>query len=201
MVVGRFRLMQMLAVFCVASGLTLAGCSVPAPAPAQQNELLDSSVEPAAIELYKLGPGDVISIRVYGEDDLSREKIRLTESMMLTLPFGNLSVRGLTVSELQKAIANGLRGRFLVNPRVSVAIEEYRPFFMQGQVARPGGYPYQPGLNVRKAVSIAGGFKERASLSKIFIVRENDQTNTPTKIDLNSPVSPGDTITVEESFF
>jgi polysaccharide biosynthesis/export protein VpsN len=56
-------------------------------------------------------------------------------------------------------------------------------------------------LNVRKAVSIAGGFRERASMSKIFVMRENDRTNTPTKVDLNSPVGPGDTVTVQESFF
>jgi len=94
-----------------------------------------------------------------------------------------------------------LRGRFLVDPHVAVTIDEYRPFFIQGQVQKPGGYPYQPELNVRKAVSIAGGFRERASLSKIFVVRENDKTNTPAHVDLNSPIGPGDTVTVEESFF
>jgi polysaccharide export outer membrane protein len=138
---------------------------------------------------------------VYGEDDLTRDKIRLTDTTILTLPFGNLVARGLTISKLQKAIADGLRGRFLVDPHVSVTIDEYRPFFIQGQVQKPGGYPYQPGLNVRKAVSIAGGFRERASTSKIFVVRENDRTNTPAKVDLNSPIGPGDTVTVEESFF
>ena len=61
-----------------------------------------------------------------------------------------------------------------MNPQVSVFVEEYRPFFINGMVEKPGGYPYQPGLNIRKAVSLAGGFKERASLNKIFVVREGD---------------------------
>jgi polysaccharide export outer membrane protein len=188
--------MRLLALFCLVFGMTVAG-----PVFAQQSGSAEVRAKPKSIEQYRLAPGDVISIRVYGEDDLTRDKIRLTDTTILTFPFGNLVARGLTISELQNAIADGLRGRYLVNPHVSVTIDEYRPFFIQGQVQRPGGYPYQPGLNVRKAVSIAGGFRERASMSKIYVVRENDKSNTPAKVDLNSPIGPGDTVTVEESFF
>lgn len=184
----------------IVMGLTAAGAVF-----AQQSGASGNSgtgpAHAAMVDDYRLGSGDVISIRVYGEDDLTREKVRLTESGILTLPFGDLNARGLTVKELEKTIADGLRGRFLVNPRVSVTIEEYRPFFINGQVGNPGRYPYQPGLNVRKAVSIAGGFKERASMNKIFVVREGDKNQAPAKVDLNSPVGPGDAITVEESFF
>ena len=162
---------------------------------------MEEAAAPASNEPYRLSTGDVISIRVLGEDDLTRDKIRLGDSGTLTLPFGYLEARGMTVAELQQAITNGLRGRFLVNPRVAVTVDEYRPFFIQGQVERPGGYPYQPGLNVRKAVSLAGGFKERASTTKIFIVREKDKTNRPARVTVNSAVTPGDTIIVEESFF
>jgi len=175
----------------------IAGCSTPAP----QDGAMDGAGAAAVNEPYRLAAGDVISIRVYGEDDLTRDRIRLTESGSLTLPFGYLDARGKTIAELQQAITEGLRGRFLVNPRVSVNIEEYRPFFIQGQVERPGGYPYQPGLNVRKAVSLAGGFKERASLTKIYAVREKGGGNKPVLVNLNSVVAPGDTIIVEESFF
>ena len=193
---GSYCPMRLLALFCLVFGMTVAG-----PVFAQQSGSAEVRAKPKSIEQYRLAPGDVISIRVYGEDDLTRDKIRLTDTTILTFPFGNLVARGLTISELQNAIADGLRGRYLVNPHVSVTIDEYRPFFIQGQVQRPGGYPYQPGLNVRKAVSIAGGFRERASMSKIYVVRENDKSNTPAKVDLNSPIGPGDTVTVEESFF
>jgi polysaccharide biosynthesis/export protein VpsN len=155
-----------------------------------------------ALSKYRLGTGDVISITVFGEDDLKKEKIRLTDAGTVSYPvLGELRVRDKTVGDLEKMVTEGLRGRYLVNPRVSVTIDEYRPFFINGQVDKGGSYPYQPGLTVRKAATIAGGFKERASLSKIFVVREGDASNTPVKVDLNAQIHPGDMITVEESFF
>lgn len=155
-----------------------------------------------ALSKYRLATGDVISITVFGEDDLKKEKIRLTDAGTISYPvLGELRVRGKTIGDLEKMVTDGLRGRYLVNPRVSVTIDEYRPFFINGQVDKGGSYPYQPGLTVRKAATIAGGFKERASMSKIFVVREGDPSNTPVKVDLNAPIYPGDMITVEESFF
>jgi len=155
-----------------------------------------------ALSKYRLSTGDAISITVFGEDDLKKEKTRLTDAGTISYPvLGEIEVRGKTVGELEKILTDGLRGRYLVNPRVSVTIEEYRPFFINGQVANNGSFPYQPGLTVRKAVSIAGGFKERASPNKISIVRDGDATNTSIKVDLNAPIQPGDTITVGESFF
>lgn len=150
---------------------------------------------------YRLGAGDVINIRVYGEDDLSRQHYRLPDSGLIAFPFGEVSALGLSLVELETRIANGLRGGFLINPHVSVSMEEYRPFFINGQVERPGAYPYRSGLTVRMAVAIAGGFKERASESKIFVIRETDALHAQSKIGLDGPVFPGDTITVEESFF
>lgn len=150
---------------------------------------------------FHLGPGDLINITVYGEEDLSRQHFRLPDSGLIMFPFGEVSASGLTISELENRIADGLRGGYLVNPRVSVSIEEYRPFFINGQVAQPGAYPYKSGLTVRMAVSIAGGFKERASESKIYVVRETDPSHRQAKIDLDGEVFPGDTVTVEESFF
>jgi polysaccharide biosynthesis/export protein VpsN len=156
----------------------------------------------AALSTYRLNSGDVISIRVFGEDEFSREKIRLTDAGTVSFPIlGEILVLGSTIGEIEKLLTDRLKGRYLVNPRVSVWIEEYRSFFVNGMVEKPGAYPFQPGLNVRKAVSIAGGFKERASVSKIFIVRDKDVAHQPTKVDLNADVGPGDTITVEESFF
>lgn len=151
---------------------------------------------------YRLGTGDVISINVFGEDDLKKEKVRLTDAGTISYPLlGELVVRDKTVGDIEKMVTEGLRGRYLVNPRVSVTIDEYRPYFINGQIEKGGSYPFQPGMTVRKAATIAGGFRERASLSKIYVVREGDPTNTPVKVDLNAPIYPGDIITVEESFF
>jgi len=155
-----------------------------------------------ALSTYRLNSGDVISIRVFGEDDFSREKVRLTDAGTVSFPvLGEIPMLGHTVGEIEQLLTERLKGRYLVNPRVSVWVDEYRSFFVNGMVERPGAYPFQPGLNVRKAVSIAGGLKERASVNKIFIVRDKDAAHQPAKVDLNADVGPGDTITVEESFF
>lgn len=154
------------------------------------------------LSTYALGAGDVISIRVFGEDEFTKEKIRLTDAGTIFYPaVGEINIRGITLGELEQTIINGLRGRILVNPRVSVEINEYRPFFITGMVKSPGSYPFQPGLTVRRAASLAGGFQERASLRKIFVIRERDTSQTPQRVELDSNIGPGDLITVEESFF
>ena len=151
---------------------------------------------------YRLGSGDVISIQVLGEEDLKRERIRLSDAATISYPIlGEIRLYGKTVAELEALIRDGLKGRYLINPQVTVTINEYRSFYINGQVEKPGGYPYIPGLTVRKAISLAGGFKERASKEKIFVIREDDRTQTPKRVDQNAQVNPGDIITVEESFF
>jgi polysaccharide export outer membrane protein len=174
--------------------MALAGASVPAHA---QNTAASN-----LLSTYKLAAGDVITIRVFGEDDLSREKVRLTDAGTIPYPvLGEVKALGLTIGEIEGSITTGLTGRYLVNPRVSVTIEEYRPFYINGMVEKPGGYPFQPGLTVLKASSLAGGFKERASFSKITIIRESNPKAGPQKADINTPVNPGDTVFIEESFF
>src|SRR5262245_58521200 len=151
---------------------------------------------------YRLGSGDVITVQVLGEDDLKREKIRLSDAATISYPIlGEIRLYGKTVAELENLIRDGLKGRYLVNPQVTVTINEYRNFFINGQVEKPGGYPFIPGLTVRKAVSLAVGFKERASRDEIFVIREDDRSRPPKRVDQNAPVNPGDIITIEESFF
>jgi len=154
------------------------------------------------LSTYKMGTGDVISIRVFGEPELSVSNLRLSEVGTVFLPtLGETRVGGLTLGEVEKAVADRLRGRILVNPRVSVSVEQYRPFFMNGMVKAPGAFPYQPGLTVRKASSLAGGLHERASLKKIFVIRADDPTQQMQRIDFDGVVFPGDIVTIEESFF
>lgn len=161
-----------------------------------------AAIRVSALSSYKLAAGDVISIRVLGEDEFSREKIRLTDAGTISFPaIGEIKVLGRTVGDLEAIIVAGLKGRILVNPKVSVQIDEYRPFYVNGMVDKPGGYPFQPGLTVRKAVSLAGGFKERASPNKIFVIREDDPSQKAQKVDLNTFIGPGDILTIEESFF
>ena len=163
---------------------------------------LAHATEGPELSTYKLNSGDTISVRVLGEDDLKREKVRLSDAGTISFPIlGEIRVKGMTVGALEQYIATGLKGRYLLNPQVNVSIDEYRNFFVNGMVERPGGYPFQPGLTVRKAISLAGGFKERASREKINIIRDDDATQTPRRVDLNAAILPGDILTVEESFF
>jgi len=150
---------------------------------------------------YTLGSGDLIRIHVYGEDDLGVETL-LSDAGTLSYPFlGELKVLGLTAGELQGRITQGLLGDYLIDPKVSVTILEYRQFYINGEVKMPGGFAFKPGLTVRKAVSLAQGFTERAAKGNIFVISDNDSTQTARRVDQNESVKPGDIITIEQSFF
>jgi polysaccharide export outer membrane protein len=182
--------------------LTISGCATPEPPPQDISGSAGAASQVSSFKEYRLGTGDVISIRVYGgEEEVRLDRVRLDHSGKVSLPFGQFHAKDQTTQELEGAITQSVQGRLLRNPRVWVNIEEYRPFFVEGQVGRPGAYPYQPGLNVRKAVTIAGGLRERAALNKIFVFRDRDGTTVRLKVDLNAPIAPGDTVIVEESFF
>jgi len=150
---------------------------------------------------YKLGTGDKISVYVFDEPDLSLD-YTLSDAGTISYPFlGEFRVLGMTVGELESRITAGLAAGYLAEPKVNVTIKEYRQFFIHGEVSKSGGYIYQPGLTLRKAVSIAGGLTERASEKKVFVIRENAQDQERQPIGMDDPVYPGDTVTVEQSFF
>jgi polysaccharide export outer membrane protein len=163
---------------------------------------ISHATEDNAISNYKLGAGDTISIVVYDEKELSVEKVKLNDAGSISYPMlGEIRVLGLTVSTLQQKVRDGLKGNYLIDPKVTVSIDQYRDIFVNGQVQRPGNFPYQPGLTVRKAVSMAGGFKDRASTEFVSIIHENQEGSPPIKAKQGALVEPGDTINVEESFF
>lgn len=148
---------------------------------------------------YRLAAGDEIEIRVYGEDDML-VRTRLGESGVISYPFlGPITVKGLTVSELEQLIVKGLKGPYLVDPAVSVNIVEYRPFFVNGEVNKPGAFPFQPGVTLRKAIAMAGGFTERANRSSGDVMRGSDLK--PQAVALDDQLRPGDIITIKQSFF
>lgn len=151
---------------------------------------------------YRLASGDVIRINVFGEKDLSFEEIILSDAGTFSYPFiGEVQGLGKTAAEIEKILTDRLRGDYLVDPRVSVRVLKYRQFYISGEVKQPGGYPYQPGLTLRSAAALAGGLTERASERRMTIIREQDPTRTPVKAELDTPVNPGDTITIDMGFF
>ncbi len=163
--------------------------------------LKNVSAQPVEVSQYTLGSGDTVSITVYGQEDLSLET-RLTDIGVINYPYlGEISVLGMTVSGLENFIYEGLKGDYLINPSVSVSIIEYRPFFINGEVKDPGGYPYQPGLTVDKAAALAGGYTERASKTKIFIDRSINGKQVTLNADRYMQILPGDIVNIEQSFF
>jgi polysaccharide biosynthesis/export protein VpsN len=153
---------------------------------------------------YRLGSGDSIKITVYEEPELELEEVRLSDAATISYPFlGEIQVSGLTVGQLEDKITVGLKGDYLVNPSVSVSVVEYRQFYIHGEVEEPGGFPYLPGLTLRKAIALAGGFTERASRSKMYVIREGiDHTSElGRQVSLDEELSPGDIVTIEQSFF
>jgi polysaccharide export outer membrane protein len=163
-----------------------------------------ATAEPATAQSYRLNAGDQVSIQVFGEPELSVQ-VRIADNGRLTYPFlGDIPVGGVTSADLEKTISDGLRGDFLIDPKVSVTITEYRPFFVNGQVKSPGSFPYQPQLTVRKAISLAGGLTERGSERRISLIAEGDKGKSGHKgksVHLDDAVGPGDILTVDESFF
>ena len=151
---------------------------------------------------YQLSSGDVISISVFGEENLSFSELRLTDAGTLSFPFlGEVGAKGRTAAELEQVIINGLIGDYLIDPKVSISVLEYREFFVNGEVKKPGGYSFQPGLTLRKVIALAGGLTDRASERKMFVIRDTDPSREPVKIDMESPINAGDIITIEKSFF
>lgn len=151
---------------------------------------------------YRLGSGDLMNIQVFGEEDLSME-IRLSDAGTISYPFiGEIKVKGMTIGELSDYITTQLKDGYLINPSVNVTISEYRQFFINGEVKDPGGFAFQPGLTLQKAVALAGGFTERASRSKIYITREGRSGEQNTfQADMLTKIQPSDIVNIDQSFF
>jgi len=156
----------------------------------------------AALGSYRLGTGDKIYIQVFDEQDLTMET-RVGSSGVINYSFlGTVQVAGQTTSELEQHIVSLLSDGYLVNPSVNVSVVEYRPFFINGEVKSPGGYPYQPGLTMEKAIALAGGLTDRASKRKMYLQKGGQASEQARgKVSMGSKISPGDIITIEEGFF
>jgi len=151
---------------------------------------------------YKLDSGDSIRISIFGEEDMLLET-KLDDSGLITYPYIEqpIKISGMSVKQLEEFLLQRLKPDVFINPSIQISVMEYRPFFVNGQVNSPGGYPFQPGLNVSKAITLAGGLTERASESNIYVVRATDASESKIKVQLNDKIFPGDVLSIDESFF
>src|SRR5262249_9021469 len=149
----------------------------------------------APVEL-RLAAGDRIRVTVFGEDRLSGE-YQIDNSGTISLPLaGSIKGAGLTKSQLEDAITGHLKAQYLRNPKVSVDVLTYRPFYVLGEVTKPGEYPFRSGLNVLSAIAIAGGATYRANNSKVMIQRSGSSEMTEYPQSPEVLVMPGDVVRV-----
>ena len=150
---------------------------------------------------YALGTGDRVQITVFGHEDLSSE-VTISETGTVSLPLaGSLSLTGLTVHQAEQAVVDVLKPDYLLNPKVSVEVLNYRPFYILGEVQEPGAYPYVTGMTVTEAVALGGGFTYRARKERMVIIRATDPARTEQSISDSDAVLPGDVVKVLERFF
>ena len=162
--------------------------------------------DPSGLQEYRLGPGDRLSVVVFGQDDLSGE-LAVDGQGRISMPLlGQVQAQNKTVNELQQILTDMLSVDYLIDPRISVDVTNYRPFYIYGQVNKPGSYPYVSGITVRQAVALAGGYTRRASEEPVSITRTTPKELLDIEANLwscraKTVVLPGDTIEVFRRLF
>ena len=150
---------------------------------------------------YRLGAGDKVRVIVYGEDDLGGT-FEVDGNGNISLPLiGEVKALGQSAPQLESAITGDLADGYLNNPRVNIEVTTYRPFYVLGEVNRPGQYPYVNDMNVLNAVALAGGYTDRAREQSICIRRNGDTKEECIDADETTKVHPGDVVRVPESPF
>ncbi|MGO3932733.1 polysaccharide biosynthesis/export family protein [Rhodopseudomonas pseudopalustris] len=189
-------------VVCLLGALALGGCMRrPAPVAVVQPMAYAPPSSVAVSPDYLLGAGDRLRVVVYGQDALTNT-YAIDASGSIALPLiGRVPASGRSASGLAGEIAARLRGGFIREPSVAVQIESYRPFFILGEVAAPGQYPYVPNMSVESAVAIAGGFTPRAQRDRVVLTHPEGGAAVRATVPLGTPLRPGDTVLVGERWF
>src|SRR5882672_2685619 len=150
---------------------------------------------------YRLDAGDRLRVVVYGQEGLTNT-YAIDAGGSITMPLiGAAPARGRTPAGLAAQIAAKLRNGYIREPSVAVEIEAYRPFFILGEVAAPGQYPYVPNMSVESAVAIAGGFSPRARRDRVTLTHIDNSGSSRTVVPLGTALGPGDTVLVGERWF
>src|SRR5215471_15028865 len=171
----------------VALLLAFAGCSPSG----------DLSVLAAKPATYRLGPGDTLHIRVLGADELNGQYLVQDDGTVRLLMAGAVPAAGFTAEQVQTKIEDALKaGRYLTQPRVTVVVMNYRPYFILGEVASPGAYPYVNGMRVLSAVAAAGGYTYRADQNSLIITRNGEDY----RAELMTFIQPDDIIRAYERY-
>lgn len=178
-----------------------SGPTAPSTSAAPAFTALPSSGAVITDEHYRLGTGDKLKVTVYGEEDLSGEFL-VDGSGQVQLPLvGQVKAATLTIHEFVAEVRNALQEGYLKDPKISVEVLNYRPFYIIGEVNKPGEYPFESGLNVLGAIALAGGYTYRANDNDVYVRRAGQKNEESLPADPNTKVFPGDIIRVAERLF
>jgi protein involved in polysaccharide export with SLBB domain len=185
-----FKLRTFLAALAIA--LPLAACS------GQGSNLPMLSDSPTSTQTaYRLGPGDRLTIRVGGADDMNGDYV-VGDNGTVSMPLiGEVKAAGESQQQLEREISHKLAQGYIKDPKVSIAIQTYRPFYIYGEVAKPGEYPYASGMRVLNAIATAGGYTYRANQSYVVVNRKGEER----KAVGTTPIQPDDIIKIPERYF
>lgn len=151
---------------------------------------------------YRLGLGDKLRIIVYGDRELSGE-YQVSGKGVVTMPLiGEVPALGGSARELEARIVELLRsGQFILNPSVSAEVFSYRPFYVIGEVAKPGAYAAVEGTTILGAIATAGGYSYRAYTKEVLLRRSGDDKEYSVNPGTVLYVQPGDVVRVAERHF
>lgn len=197
-----FRRRQLIAVVpCTLVAALLTACTDGASLDSTSAPAGQPSLGAAGNGDYRLGSGDKIRVIVFGEQDLSGEFV-VGDSGNVDLPLiGAVRAQGSSVPDFQERVVSQLKNGYLNDPKVSVEVLNYRPFFITGEVKSGGEFPYKSGLTVQDAVGVAGGYTYRADTGYAYLRRAGQDRELKVSLDSRIPISPGDSIRVPERFF
>ena len=191
-------------VFAATIASPLASCAEMAPIAAQpvsQSSAPSTAVSDNVTYEYRLGSGDKIRLTVFGEPDLSGNFVVSGDGKVSLPLIGEIGAAGSTTSELQDSIATALKAGYLQNPRVNVEVMNFRPYYIMGEVNKPGQYDFSNGMTVERAVATASGYTYRADHKKVYIKHANQDREETVSAGSQVLVAPGDTIRVPERYF
>lgn len=143
---------------------------------------------------YHLGPGDKLHVQVFGAEDLSGDYVVGDNGTISSSLIGDIQAAGLTRAELERALEQKLAQGIVKNPKVTISLLTYRPFYIYGEVTKPGAFPFASGMQVASAIATAGGFTYRAEEDYVLITRKDRQYRAL----LTTPIQPDDIIRVPE---
>jgi len=169
--------------------------------PPEQVGTAATPVKEAEEAEYALGSGDKLRVTVFGESDLSGEFV-VDDAGFVRLPLiGEIVAKGRTVHQLEDDIAAKLGAKYMKDPRVSIEVLTYRPFYIIGEVNKPGEYPFVVNMSVLNAVAMAGGYTYRANESSVYIRRKGDEDEKKYPADDTTKLAPGDIVHIVERWF